>query len=55
MPLSIVLWLPLAAVLLGSFAIDFGREAAARLACGKLPDAVVCGSDLIALGAVRDR
>jgi LacI family transcriptional regulator len=42
-------------VLLGSFSIDFGREAArALIAAGKLPDAIVCGSDLIALGVVRE-
>lgn len=42
-------------VLLGSFAIDFGREAARTLAeADPLPDAVVCGSDLIALGVVRE-
>jgi LacI family transcriptional regulator, galactose operon repressor len=42
-------------VLLGSFAMDFGREAARTLAAaGPLPDAIVCGSDLIALGVVRE-
>ena len=41
-------------VLLGAFAIDFGREAARTLAAGPLPDAIVCGSDLIALGVVRE-
>ncbi len=44
-------------VLLGSFSIDFGREAARALAvagAGELPDAIVCGSDLIALGVVRE-
>jgi LacI family transcriptional regulator, galactose operon repressor len=43
------------AVLLGSFSLDFGRAAARSLvASGELPDAVVCGSDLIALGVVRE-
>jgi len=42
-------------VLLGSFAIDFGREAARTLAASRSrPDAIVCGSDLIALGVVRE-
>ncbi len=42
-------------VLLGSFSIDFGRDAARSLVeSGRLPDAVVCGSDLIALGVVRE-
>jgi LacI family transcriptional regulator len=46
-------------VLLGSFSIDFGRAAARALAVagaggGELPDAIVCGSDLIALGVVRE-
>lgn len=40
---------------LGSFTIEFGREAArSLLGAARLPDAVVCGSDLIALGMVRE-
>lgn len=42
-------------VLLGSFSVAFGGEAARTLlARPPLPDAVVCGSDLIALGLVRE-
>lgn len=42
-------------VLLGTFSIDFGRTAAGSLTrSGQLPDAIVCGSDLIALGMVRE-
>ena len=42
-------------VLLGSFSLAFGRSATRSLiASGQLPDAVVCGSDIIALGAVRE-
>lgn len=42
-------------VLLGSFSIEFGREAARTLlGSSPLPDAIVCGSDLIALGVVRE-
>jgi LacI family transcriptional regulator len=41
--------------LLGSYSIQFGREAMQRLLSeGDLPDAIVCGSDLIALGAVLE-
>lgn len=41
--------------LLGSFSIDFGKEAAKQLMRNPLlPDAVVCGSDLVALGVVRE-
>ncbi len=41
--------------LLGSFSIGFGREAAKQLMRHSLmPDAVVCGSDLVALGIVRE-
>ena len=42
-------------VLLGSFSIQFGRDAARSLmAEPELPDAVVCGSDIVALGVVRE-
>ncbi|MFT4123267.1 MAG: LacI family DNA-binding transcriptional regulator [Microbacteriaceae bacterium] len=41
-------------VLLGDFSVDFGLEAGARLlADGELPDALVCGSDVIAIGLMR--
>jgi hypothetical protein len=41
--------------LLGSFSIDFGTKAARELLRhSRLPDAVVCGSDLVALGVVRE-
>jgi len=40
---------------LGSFSVEFGRDVVrALLAEGELPDAVVCGSDIIALGVVRE-
>lgn len=40
--------------LLGDFSLDWGREAARRLlARRQLPDAIVCGNDLIALGVLR--
>jgi LacI family transcriptional regulator len=39
------------APMLGDFSYEWGRRAAARLlAAGPLPDAVVCGADIIALG-----
>jgi LacI family transcriptional regulator len=42
-------------VLLGSFSISFGREASRDLMREPtLPDAVVCGSDIVALGVVRE-
>jgi LacI family transcriptional regulator len=42
-------------VLHGTFSFAFGGEAARTLlALPRLPDAVVCGSDLIALGLVRE-
>jgi LacI family transcriptional regulator len=42
-------------VLLGSFSMEFGRKAARELmSADRLPDAVVCGSDIIALGVVRE-
>jgi LacI family transcriptional regulator len=45
----------LAQELLGSFSIDFGSKAARQLLDHPpLPDAVICGSDLIALGMVRE-
>src|SRR5215510_2179272 len=47
--------LEMAQALLGSFSIDFGQEAARQLMRHpQLPDAVVCGSDLVALGVVRE-
>ncbi|MGH9106461.1 MAG: LacI family DNA-binding transcriptional regulator [Acidimicrobiales bacterium] len=37
----------------GSFSLDWGREAASRiLGEGDLPDAIVCGNDSVALGAL---
>ncbi len=42
-----------ARVLVGSYSLAWGREGAARLAdTGTLPDAIVCGADIIALGVV---
>jgi LacI family transcriptional regulator len=39
---------------LGSFSMDWGFEAAARLLSkGPLPNGIVCANDLIALGAIR--
>lgn len=39
---------------LGEFTFEFGRKAAAEIiARGPLPDAIVCGSDVLALGIVR--
>ena len=41
--------------LLGSFAVDFGREAVRTLIREqRLPEGIVCGSDIIALGVVRE-
>ncbi|MCV2490847.1 LacI family transcriptional regulator [Geodermatophilus sp. YIM 151500] len=41
-------------VLLGEYSIDWGRKAAAALlGSGRLPDAVVCADDLIALGVLQ--
>lgn len=41
--------------LLGSYSFAFGAEAVHQLTNhGELPDAIVCGSDLIALGAIRE-
>jgi LacI family transcriptional regulator len=42
-----------AATYLGDFSLAWGREAAASLLAGSLPDAVVCGNDLIAIGVLR--
>lgn len=40
-----------AMALLGEFSFEWGREAGARLlAARRLPDAVVCGADIVALG-----
>ena len=40
--------------LLGSFTLDFGREAVELIMQQKqLPDAIMCGADIIALGALR--
>src|SRR5579871_4330195 len=40
---------------LGSFSVEFGREVVRSLLQeGDLPDAIVCGSDIIALGVVRE-
>ncbi len=42
-------------ILLGSFSMEFGRKAARDLmSADRLPDAVACGSDIIALGVVRE-
>ena len=39
--------------LLGEYSLDWGREAAkALLADGSLPDAIVCGADIVALGVI---
>ncbi len=46
--------LAVAAVLLGDYSIEWGRQAAGQLlAAGSLPDAVVCADDLIALGVLQ--
>jgi LacI family transcriptional regulator len=43
------------APLLGTYSLEFGREAGQRLLSRRrLPDAVVCGSDLIALGLLQE-
>ncbi|WP_411719832.1 LacI family DNA-binding transcriptional regulator [Mycetocola sp.] len=40
-------------ILLGDFSTDWGRTATARLlASGPMPDAIVCGADVIALGVL---
>lgn len=42
-----------AAILLGTFSTDWGREAVRRiLTCPVRPDAVICGNDMIALGVL---
>jgi LacI family transcriptional regulator len=38
--------------LLGEYSVEWGRDAAARLLDAGLPDGVVCGNDLIALGVL---
>jgi LacI family transcriptional regulator len=41
--------------LLGSFSVDFGREAVRRLiSLRRVPQAIVCGSDIVALGVTRE-
>ena len=41
--------------MLGAFAVDFGQEAVRQLLRRRrLPDAIVCGADIIALGVVRE-
>jgi LacI family transcriptional regulator len=42
-----------ATTLLGDFSLAWGRRAARTLLEGELPDAVVCGNDLVAIGVVR--
>jgi LacI family transcriptional regulator len=39
---------------LGEFSTTFGREAARRILGGALPEAIVCGSDIIALGVLAE-
>jgi LacI family transcriptional regulator len=39
---------------LGDFSTRFGREAARRILGGVLPEAIVCGSDIIALGVLAE-
>ncbi len=41
--------------MLGAFSVDFGQEAVRQLLLpGRLPDAIVCGADIIALGVVKE-
>lgn len=41
--------------LLGSFSVQFGREAVRQLISEqRVPDAIVCGSDIVALGVTRE-
>jgi LacI family transcriptional regulator len=41
--------------MLGTFSIEFGRHAVSKLIrLNRLPEAIVCGSDLIALGVVQE-
>ena len=44
------------APILGSFSLQFGRQSVSELMRGrrKLPEAIVCGADFIALGVVRE-
>ncbi len=39
---------------LGDFSTTFGREAARRILGGVLPEAIICGSDIIALGVLAE-
>ena len=40
--------------LIGTFSVDFGQEAVAQLLRRRrLPDAIICGADIIALGVLR--
>lgn len=39
---------------LGAFSTTFGRQAARRILGGVLPEAIVCGSDIIALGVLAE-
>lgn len=39
--------------LLGSFSVEWGRQAARLIASGPLPDAVSCGADVVALGVLE--
>jgi LacI family transcriptional regulator len=41
-------------VLLGDFSIEWGEAAARELTAHRLPDAILCGNDLIALGVLRE-
>jgi LacI family transcriptional regulator len=42
------------AEIVGSFSVEFGRDAGVQIASARaLPDAVVCASDVIAIGVVR--
>ena len=40
-------------VLLGDFSYEWGQQAGKQLVAGSLPDAVLCGDDVIALGLLR--
>jgi LacI family transcriptional regulator len=43
------------APVLGSFSVDFGRAAVRQLIDeGRMPQAIVCGSDIVALGVTRE-
>jgi LacI family transcriptional regulator len=41
-------------ILLGDFSIEWGESAARQMALHGLPDAILCGNDLIALGILRE-